>query len=157
MNSQASHLPNDRSHQGVEVVKRAMYTPPTPTRVGARGRIPRAWHGVLDYVYGALLLASPWMFGFNDRAVDAQIAWVLGAATIFVSLITNYEAGLIRMLPFSMHLFFDVLLGIGLLFSWVHFASGGVPAFVFGGFGAVALLVVLLTRNERSSATGSVS
>ena len=47
-------------------------------------------------------------------------------------------------------------LGIGLLFAFIHFASGGVPGMVFAVFGAVALIVVLFTRNEKTM-TGRTS
>jgi hypothetical protein len=104
----------------------------------------------LDYVYGLLLLTSPWIFGFAAQPAEAWVAWILGGGTILYSMLTNYELGLVRLLPFSMHLFRDVLGGVGLLFAWVHFASAGFPGVVFAAFGGVALLVVLLSRNERS-------
>jgi hypothetical protein len=104
-------------------------------------------HGVMDYIFGVLLMASPWIFGFANQPVDTRIAVIFGAAAALYSMMTNYELGVIRMLPFSLHLALDALSGFALLFAWVHFASWGVPGIVFAVFGAIELAVVVLTRN----------
>lgn len=78
--------------------------------------LSRRAHGALDYVVGVLLILAPKLFGFSG-GIEAQIPVVLGIATIVYSLITNYELGLIKVLPFRAHLTLDVLSGIFLAAS----------------------------------------
>lgn len=116
--------------------------------------ISRRLHGVMDYIFGILLAASPWIFGFASEPRDTRIAVTLGCATLMYSLLTNYEVGVIRLFPFPVHLGFDVLLAILLLAGWVHFASVNRAGVVFAAFGIIAVVVLFLTkrpsRNERS-------
>jgi hypothetical protein len=50
---------------------------------------------------------------------------ILGVGTLFFSLLTRYEAGLFKIIPFKVHLMFDVLAGAFLAVSpWLFgFAS----------------------------------
>jgi hypothetical protein len=145
------------SHTGPSTpISPAPNTAPDVQRVGSRGRISRRMHGVLDYVFAVLLIASPWIFGFSHQAVDTRIAVIFGAGMALYSCMTNYEMGLIRMVPFPMHLFLDALGGFALLFAWVHFATWGVPGIVFAAFGLLEMVVVFLTRNVRELKTGAV-
>jgi hypothetical protein len=112
-------------------------------------------HGVLEYGWALLLMASPWLFGFSHQAVDTRIALIFGAVTALYSMFTSYDAGIIRMVPFSIHIFLDVLGGLALAFAWIHFATWGLPAFVFLLFGLMELLVVFMTQNTRELATAS--
>ena len=50
---------------------------------------PMAVHNVIDVVAGALLAASPWLFGFADESVNVWLPHVIvGAAAIFLGLTT---------------------------------------------------------------------
>lgn len=74
-------------------------------------------HGLLDYGMGALLVLTPWLFGFADDAGGAA-TWlpvVLGAGVIVYSLLTDYELGVARKIPMPTHLMLD--LGGGLLLA----------------------------------------
>jgi uncharacterized membrane protein HdeD (DUF308 family) len=50
---------------------------------------PMAVHNVIDVVAGALLAASPWLFGFADESANVWLPHVIvGAAAIFLGLTT---------------------------------------------------------------------
>jgi len=68
-------------------------------------------HGVLDYLTGVLLILAPSVLGFTDAGVAAQVPMMLGVGTILYSLLTRYELGLVRVLPFGFHLTLDLLAG----------------------------------------------
>ncbi len=78
--------------------------------------ISRRAHGALDYTVGVLLILAPKLFGF-EGGIEAQIPVVLGIATIVYSLLTQYELGLIKVLPFRVHLGIDVVAGLFLAAS----------------------------------------
>jgi hypothetical protein len=62
-------------------------------------------HGIIDYAYAAALIALPFMRGWHGRA--AQLSIGAGLATLGLSMLTNYEYGLLRIIPMQGHLAMD--------------------------------------------------
>ena len=55
---------------------------------------PMAVHNVIDIVAGALLAASPWLFGFADDGANFWAPFVvIGVAAIFLGLTTRQAGG----------------------------------------------------------------
>jgi SPW repeat len=83
--------------------------------------IPTRVHGMMDYLVGVLLIASPWIFGFADESSTAKWTFiVVGAAVLATSLLTNYELGAIHAIPMHIHLWADAAAGIVLALSpWI--------------------------------------
>ncbi len=55
---------------------------------------PMAVHNVIDVVAGALLAASPWLFGFADEGANFWAPFVvIGVAAIFLGLTTKQAGG----------------------------------------------------------------
>ena len=55
---------------------------------------PMAVHNLIDIVAGALLAASPWLFGFADEGANFCVPFVvIGVAAIFLGLTTKQEGG----------------------------------------------------------------
>jgi hypothetical protein len=79
--------------------------------------IPRKMHGLLDYLVGIVLIAAPWLFGFADDGPATYIPVVLGAGALVYGILTNYEFGVVRLIPFRVHLLLDVLSGAFLAIS----------------------------------------
>jgi hypothetical protein len=69
--------------------------------------IPTRIQGVLDYGVGALLVFAPWVFGFAAGGAETWAPVVLGLAAIAYSLFTDYELGVVRAIPMTMHLGLD--------------------------------------------------
>lgn len=115
-------------------------------------------HGVIDYAYGALLIASPWLFGFAEGATAAL--WVpvlLGGMSLIVSVCTNYETGLFKLLDMRMHLLWDAMTGITLALSpWIFYFYDMVakPHLLLG---AASLLITLLSRRYPYARNATVS
>ncbi|MFT3771338.1 MAG: hypothetical protein QM820_38470 [Minicystis sp.] len=65
----------------------------TDYRMSVAKLIPIEVHEVLDHVWGASVIAAPFVFGYNKRAPVTTLVHVLaGAATILGSLFTDYRA-----------------------------------------------------------------
>jgi hypothetical protein len=108
--------------------------------------IDRKTHGYLDYLVGVLLVISPWLFGFYEGGSESWVVILLGAGTLLYSLITDYELGLIGIIPMKSHLRIDLISGIFLAASpWLFGFSEDIfwPHVVFG---IVEILVVILTN-----------
>lgn len=71
-------------------------------------------HGILDYTFGFILLL-PWIVSYNEQSNDTIIIAFLGALTILLSLMTNYELSAMKVIPMKVHLFIDVIVGLFLL------------------------------------------
>lgn len=112
--------------------------------------LSRRAHGFLDYLVGLLLILSPKLFGFDIGGAAAMLPVILGASALIYSLFTNYELGLVKLLPFKTHLTLDVMSGLVLAVSpWLfQFADRvWVPHLVFG---LLEIGAVLMTRTSTS-------
>jgi hypothetical protein len=110
--------------------------------------IPRNIHGIIDYIVGVALISAPWSLGFADGGMATYVPVALGIGTLFYSILTNYEVGVVKLIPFRIHLTLDVLSGLLLAASpWLFgFASHVyLPHVLIGAFEIVAGFT---TKNE---------
>ncbi len=88
--------------------------------------IPRFFHGVADYLSGLLLLAAPNLLDFANAGGSA--AWlprVVGLTILLQALSTDYELGVMKMIPISLHLLIDYVVGAFLIAApWLLGFSG---------------------------------
>jgi hypothetical protein len=115
--------------------------------------IPTKIHGYLDYLVGALLIVSPWLFGFANGGIAQWLPVVLGLGAIVYSLLTDYELGVSPMIPMPTHLWLDVGSGVLLAISPWLFGFASVvflPHLIFGVFEVGA---GLMTRTHPDRAT----
>jgi hypothetical protein len=86
--------------------------------------IPSRIHGMLDYAGGIALIAAPWIFGFSDVGGAAvAVPVVLGILILLQSLMTDYELGVVRVIPLRAHLLADVLGGAFLALTPLIFGT----------------------------------
>lgn len=108
-------------------------------------------HGILDYTWGALLIASPWLFNFVVGGAAQNIPIVIGIVVLLMALVTNYELGVIKRLAMPTHLAMDIIVGIFLALSPWLFGFDEVvylPHLIFGIF---AIGSGLVTRRTPST------
>lgn len=74
-------------------------------------------HGVLDYLTAVLLIAAPWLFNFATGSPAQWVAVVVGVIIFLMSIMTNYELGIIRTIAMPTHLMIDIITGIFLAVS----------------------------------------
>ena len=65
--------------------------------------IPTKFHAPLDYIVGAALIASPWIFQYSEHTAATIVPVVLGIGLIVYSLFTNYELGIWKLAPMAVH------------------------------------------------------
>ncbi len=119
--------------------------------------IPTRTHGVIDYLTGALLVAAPYLLGFADGTAAQWVPQILGAALVGASLLTDYELGVVRVIPMPVHLVLDVAAGALLAASpWLF----GFADRVFWPHLILGLLEVgagLTTRTTPATVPGTAS
>lgn len=114
--------------------------------------IPTKAHGVVDYATSGALLAAPRLFRLKDVRSSALVPRITGATTTAYSALTDYELGVVRVLPMKVHLALDAAGGALLAVSpWaLGYARHGLRHWLphtTVGLGEVA---VALTTDTRS-------
>ncbi len=89
--------------------------------------IPTSVHGALDYSASGINLAFPALLELDDAPAAALIPRLDGLGGAGYSLFTDYEFGLLKVLPMPAHLTFDAAKGALLASSpWLFgFAENG--------------------------------
>jgi hypothetical protein len=105
-------------------------------------------HGVIDYVTGLLLLASPLILEFPLGGAAQQLSTAFGIIVIIMSLLTSYELGVAKLIPFSEHLALDVGIGLILIASPWLFGFTVKPAALLMVIGTAGILVPLFTQHH---------
>src|SRR4051812_3825107 len=79
--------------------------------------IPTFIHGLIDYPMSLLLIALPWIGGFTNGGAAQWVPVAAGIAMLLLSAMTDYELGLVRVVPMFGHLSVDVIMGLFLALS----------------------------------------
>jgi len=75
-------------------------------------------HSIFDYAGSLIITASPWLFGFYHIGGAALfLPLVFGVLLMIMVIFTRHEGGLIKVFPFQLHLFLDMIVGFVLLVS----------------------------------------
>jgi hypothetical protein len=113
--------------------------------------IPTWLHGPLDYLMGLLLIAAPWIFRLNAGGAETYVLIIIGCAMILLAAITDYEAGIVRGLTMSQHLWVDAATGIFLAASpWIfHFSDFTYLPHVVLGLGELIAAMMTDTKIHR--------
>ena len=116
--------------------------------------IPTRVHGMLDYGVGALLIVVPYLLGFADGTAAQWVPQLLGLVAIGGALMTDYELGVMRVIPMPVHLMIDIGSGALLAVSpWLF----GFADKVFWPHLLVGIMEIgagLMTRTTPEDATG---
>ena len=109
-------------------------------------------HGFIDYGTGLLLLVVPYLLGFADGTPAQWVPMIVGLAILGMSVVTDYELSVAKLVPLPVHLGADVLAGILLAASpWLF----GFADRVFWPHLIVGILEIgagLMTQTRRSEA-----
>ena len=109
-----------------------------------RGSISLFVHGVVEYLVGALTIASPFLFSF-DSDTATVIAILLGAGIIVLGFVTAAPTGVSRSLPIASHVVLDYVASLFMIVSPFIFGYSDEPAatayFVVVGVGFLLLTI----------------
>jgi len=110
-------------------------------------RMSTATHGIVDYVVGGALMMVPPMLNMSSRSKAVLSA--SGAVAGAYSAMTDYERGMVRVLPMKGHLTLDALSG-GMLFGTAMLLDDEEPATraAMACIGLFEIAASLLTETE---------
>lgn len=106
-------------------------------------------HGVVDYLFVLFLFASPIIFGLQERA--ELFTYLLGVIHLMVTVCTNFEYGIIRIILFKHHGWIELVVSFALLGVALYFGEVE-NEFLRNFYFALAILVFLtwLTTDYKS-------
>ena len=112
-----------------------------------QGPIPAFVHGVVEYAFGILLIAAPFLFSFDDNAATA-VAIAAGVLLLIVAASTAMTTGLIKSIPVQAHVILDYVLAIALIAApfVLGFSDDGAATAFFLVLGVTHLLLTIATR-----------
>lgn len=117
--------------------------------------ITRKIHSLLDYPVALSLLAMPFILELGASNPAAKwLSVATGVAAFVLTLLTDHETGVIRVLPYWLHVAVDRLVGITFLVAPFVLGFGGLDA-AYYWVNAVAVLtvtVVLAAPESRAPA-----
>jgi hypothetical protein len=111
------------------------------------GPLPPWIHGSVDYLLGAFLILSPFLFSYEAGAATAT-GIVAGVLVLVLAASTAWATGLIKSIPPSAHAIFDLIIAVLLIASpfLFGFSDETAPTAVFMVTGVLALLYAIATR-----------
>jgi len=105
----------------------------------------RKLHAYIDYPVALGLIILPFILGLgSSNPMAFGISVVTGLAVLATTALTEHETGLFKLLPYSLHLAVDAV--VGAVFVATPFVLGltGLDAAYFWAIGAAVLVVVSL-------------
>jgi len=115
-----------------------------------QGPIPAFVHSLVEYLAGALLIATPLLLDYSSGAAKAVLI-VLGVLVLFLVATTTSTMSLINQVPLSMHIVFDYVIAAVMIASPFLFSFSGesTPTAVFLAGGVLWLLLSIGTRYKK--------
>lgn len=102
-------------------------------------------HGIIDYLVVVFLLAAPGLFGLPETT--ALFTYVLGGIHLALTILTKFELGLIKLIPFPIHGWIELVVAIALVGVAFYLGSleGELARNFYLGFAGAVFLTWALT------------
>ncbi|MDB4904405.1 MAG: hypothetical protein JWQ63_3686 [Mucilaginibacter sp.] len=101
-------------------------------------------HGIIDYFVVIFLLASPTIFGFTGLL--AIFTYALAGIHLLMTILTDYNVGLIKIIPFHTHGFIESVVGVVLIaLGYTLFNDNAAGKLFYIIFGTIILYTWLVT------------
>lgn len=111
--------------------------------------ITKSIHAYLDYPVALLLMGMP--FALNLGTGNELAFWlsvVTGVAAFILTLLTDHHLGVVRVLPYSLHLLVDGAVGVVFVAAPVVLGFAGIEFWYYMLLGLTVLAVVGLHKTE---------
>jgi hypothetical protein len=80
-----------------------------------KGPIPLKVHAALEPLVAIVLIAAPWIFGFNDVGSSTAVSIAVGVIMLISGLSTRWRMSLVKLIPLRTHFRMDLVLGAVLI------------------------------------------
>jgi len=109
-------------------------------------------HAYLDYPVAFALVILPFVLGLGESNLLAiQLSVATGIAALILTIFTDHQTGIIKVLSYKLHLIVDFLVGIVFLVAPFLLGFEGIDAIYFWANGAAVLTVVSLHKTDQEA------
>lgn len=111
--------------------------------------ITKKIHSLLDYPVAIALIALPFILGLgSSNPLALQLSVVVGIAALILTLLTDHQLGVFRVIPYKIHLIVDFSVAIVFILATFIFSFKGIDAYYYWINGAAVLSVVSMHKPE---------
>jgi hypothetical protein len=94
--------------------------------------VTRTIHAYLDYPVAISLMVMPFILGLgSSHTLALWLSVATGVAAFILTLLTDHETGVFRVIPYSLHLAVDALVGVAFVLATIAFAFSGIDAWYY--------------------------
>ena len=116
--------------------------------------ITKTIHAYLDYPVAFSLMALPFVLSLGQSHPAAKwLGVATGIAAFVLTLLTDHKTGVIRVVPYSVHLAVDFLVGVTFVVAPFALGFTGIDALFYWVNGGAVLAVVSLHQPETCQAS----
>ncbi|WP_299367531.1 hypothetical protein [uncultured Tateyamaria sp.] len=109
----------------------------------------RQMHAYIDYPVALGLIVMPFVLNIGASNPWAfGLSFATGIAALLLTALTDHETGLVRVLPYSLHLLVDGIVGATFVAAPFLFGFTGLDALYYWVLGATVLVVVSAHKAE---------
>ncbi len=109
--------------------------------------ITKQIHAFLDYPVAIALMGLPFLLGLgSSNPLALQLSVATGVAAFILTLLTDHQLGVIRVISYKMHLTVDFIVGLTFVLAPFIFSFEGLDAYYYWINGAAVLSVVSMHR-----------
>ncbi len=109
--------------------------------------ITKQIHAFLDYPVAIALMGLPFLLGLgSSNPLALQLSVATGVAAFILTLLTDHQLGVIRVISYKMHLTVDFIVGLTFVLAPFIFSFEGLDAYFYWINGAAVLSVVSMHR-----------
>ncbi|MDL2409726.1 hypothetical protein PY650_29710 [Rhizobium calliandrae] len=115
---------------------------------------------LIDYPVAIILLVAPFVLTLgHDSPIAMWLSVVSGVAALILPMLTDHPTGLMKIIPYPVHLWIDRAVGIAFLAAVFVFDFTGIDAWYYGVLGVAVLITtsVLNASEESISEHGAIS
>jgi len=111
--------------------------------------ITKQIHAYLDYPVAIALIALPFLLNLGtSNPIAMQLSVATGVAALLLTILTDHQTGLVKVVPYKVHLIVDFAVAIVFILAPFIFGFEGLDAYYYWLNGAAVLIVVSLQKSE---------
>ncbi len=102
-------------------------------------------HGIIDYAVVLFLLAAPTLFLLPN--LTAKFTYTLAAIHLTLTIFTQFELGLIKLIPLKIHGYIELMVSLALIGIAFYLGNieGSTAQYFYVGFGAAVFITWFIT------------
>lgn len=108
------------------------------------GPIPRFLHGIIEYAYGVIFVAAPFLFGF-DKGVAIGLTLLIGLGFLVFAACTEGPTGMVNQISLTIHVVADYAIVFLLIVSPFLFdftsEAGATAFYIIMGMGFLMMCI----------------